>query len=219
MLAFAAGAANNREMVKLLLEHGADANSHTMYHDRGVVVGGEGRFDIKFLSVHNGRLTIYPALAVAMGYGCNIGHWYYNYDPDPEIVKLLLEHGADPDAAERSFDKNEDGEYEKGDGRPGLTMLCCAVETMKKEIVELLLKYGADASAGKGLCNPLCYALGDRWSMGVRCSGRYPNEEAYLAEQRDIFDILLKHGADPLKMDDDCFKYMVKNGWWSNPNE
>ncbi len=58
-------------------------------------------------------------------------HLACSYKPDLEIIKSLLDAGANPDA--------------KNDGE---TPLCKAVETADINVVQLLLQYGASVNTG-----------------------------------------------------------------------
>lgn len=177
MLCYAIICTNSREMVKLLLEFGADANSCRTASDIG--------FRMYTDETENyGGYTVYPALEDAIG-----GNGKKVSKADPEIIRLLLEHGADPNIRGYTVITNDDGEeLERLHGMP---MLSCTVRDHENtEIVKMLLQYGADVNAGKGHHNVLYNALDSAYwfhfnNRGCKC-------EAY----EEIVKLLLENGAD-----------------------
>lgn len=125
----------SKEMVKLLLESGADANSCMVERKaRWIKKNTDDSDDFEFKRINS--YTKHTILEEAIR---TVG-----VDPDAkDIIRLLLEHGADPNATICSGREVVYGNviYEK----KGASMLYCAVnDTMDKEVVGLLLEYGAD---------------------------------------------------------------------------
>ena len=121
----------NIEMIKLLLEHGADVNLLTKkgmssYQLNNIITDSNKKENIEILQLllDNGldaNTVLYktPILETAIS------------KRNTELVKLLLEYGANPNA------KTDNPEF---------TMLDFACDTEIPEIVELLIKYGADVN-------------------------------------------------------------------------
>lgn len=171
MLSLAIRFTKNIEMIKLLLKHGADINS------------------IRTVKYPSGAVTEFCVLNDAVesadfysGSGC------YNAKSDPiEIVGSILEHGADPNSLQCTY--FSDGDYKK------LTMLYCAMTTSISDgLVELLLKYGADAKSA---------------SVYSKTAEEKKVEESVSALRyaitengsRHIVESLIKYGADPNAME------------------
>ncbi len=116
------------QVVKVLLDHGADPNDPRYAHPPLVVAAKEGKTEITRLLLEAGAVpdittsSSSPALVLAAGKGYT------------EIVKLLLDHGADPNIV--AFG--------------GATPLVNAVKSGCVECVRLLLDAGADDS-GKSM--------------------------------------------------------------------
>ncbi len=112
---------NNSQIVRLLLERGADANARDIYGNTALILASRhGHHEIVKLLLNRGA----DVNAIT-----NIGHTalaYASKDGNEEIVKLLIDRGADV-----TTELMRTTRYDNGN----------------KEIVKLLLDNGADANA------------------------------------------------------------------------
>ena len=168
-----AAACADIEAVQLLIERGADVNA---FVDASCKNGDDVRSIFG-----NGATPLCCALRV-----------YEGPEDTPEylerwkcagriVARMLLEHGADPNAAQGFCD----------------SPLYEAVSKRDVEDIKLLLEFGADVNLGGGLCEgntPLHEAvphgyIGDSADTDPRVD-TFPEEEA-------VCEILLQHGANP----------------------
>lgn len=97
-----------------------------------------------------------------------------------ELVELLLDAGADPDAAAAGF-----------------SALHVAVMRRDAKIVGMLLEHGADPNAQLATWTPTRRASRD-WSIHPALVGASPFWLAARFSQPDVMRMLAEHGADPL---------------------
>lgn len=100
----------------------------------------------------------------------------------PAMVKLLLDHKVDPNR-------------EVGNSECGHFYLQMAIELRSKELVELLLKYGANANAKSVAIHPPRKRWEDRWLIGV-VGGVTPLHWAAERGTKEIVESLLARKAD-----------------------
>ncbi|KAI1176760.1 ankyrin repeat-containing domain protein [Nemania sp. FL0916] len=126
------------------------------------------------------------------------------------IIRILLEHGSDPNRRVVIHDKSE---------RSYLEM------SQDAEVTELLLRYGADVSQSP---DALHYAITERMdptmvmlllksganANALSTGGRYPLhnaahpkegtvDQSWISRQHAVMEALVEYGADPLKLYDD----------------
>jgi ankyrin repeat protein len=149
------------ELLELLLKNGADPNAHTNQTTAPLHwTINSGRTDwadllLKYKADPNLRSHGFPLLIIAIN------------QRRVEIVRALLEHGADPNEPDP-------------DGRtPLIVAVAFNPSTTPKEIVEALLEHKADVNV--------------RWSG----TGDTALHITVANGRRDIVDLLLAHGADP----------------------
>ena len=182
----------NAEIVKLLLEHGADPNLiEDMTYNDGAK-GQKSMLTYAVLDIQNADIV-----KLLLEHGANPNESYHiipngtRYSTltaaiavtkNAEIVKLLLEHGADPNKSYRIYN-NKYGQTRYSPLSDAIT------ESESAEIVKLLLEHGANPNlieditfddGTKGKKSMLTYAVLD-------------------AKNADIVKLLLEHGADPNK--------------------
>ncbi len=98
---------------------------------------------------------------------------------DYELIKLLLDAGADPNVATPDH----------------MLPLMCAIEQLNKRLVELLIEHGANVKTGNegSLFTPLHLAV-DAEADCAWQTDRVPNSQ--------IIELLLSSGADPTLKDE-----------------
>ncbi len=190
-------AANDKEIVSLLIEKGADVNLESPYdgHTPLSIAVAQNNKDVVSLLLKNGadsnkkdREEGSPLMiAFSKGY--------------KEICSLLMENGANSDeilwlaAVMQStevmqffLDRGADVNCENSDG---LTPLKCAILTNYKEMVLLLISYGADVNF-------------ERSRPSEKNAARTPLESAIITGNTEMVSLLITYGAD--------VNYKTKNG-------
>jgi ankyrin repeat protein len=171
-----AGASGDTDTLRLLLRHGADVNAAPARSFEGVIWGG-GRSALGWAALLGDQVS--AKLLLENGASINSGEGFGSplsqavWHNEKNMVKFLLEHGADPNQRDRTAD---------------FTALHWAASTdyAKSDIAELLLAHGADVNVEGG--EPVD-AL-----MGV------PQTALLLAQRRgqtELLNALLKAGAKP----------------------
>ena len=182
----------NAEIVKLLLEHGADPNliEDTTFNDGAK--GKKSMLTYAVLDIQNADIV-----KLLLEHGANPNESYHiipngtrystltaaiTVTKNAEIVKLLLEHGANPNLIEDiTFDDGTKGKK---------SMLTYAVLDAKNaDIVKLLLEHGADPNKSYHI---------------IPNGARYSTLTAAIAvtKNAEIVKLLLEHGADPNLIED-----------------
>ena len=188
-------AADDVEVIELLLKHGADINYK---NNKGLSVFTLAIYNhsmeiVSLLLKHTAYTDLNP-----LDYG-STGHWMLSaaYNGHTEVVKLLLKLGVDltvhnwrgetaltvaaaegqAEVVELLLESGADINIQ-GKGSAGRTALMKAVERGNTEVVEILLKHGADV-------NILGY---DKSALSI----------AVCKRRTEIVKLLLSHGADPL---------------------
>jgi ankyrin repeat protein len=129
------------------------------------------------------------------------GIWDHTYpERQREIVKVLLEHGADPNAF-----VHEEGRGDKGDGRLSALYGCCR-KPGNPGLAEILIKAGASPNDGESLYHASelkdtrCLEL--LFDAGVdKQSQEYCIRRALDDENPQAVEIYLKHGTSPDHLD------------------
>ena len=188
-------AADDVEVIELLLKHGADINYK---NNKGLSVFTLAIYNhsmeiVSLLLKHTAYTDLNP-----LDYG-STGHWMLSaaYNGHTEVVKLLLKLGVDltvhnwrgetaltvaaaegqAEVVELLLESSADINIQ-GKGSAGRTALMKAVERRNTEVVEILLKHGADV-------NILGY---DKSARSI----------AVCKRRTEIVKLLLSHGANPL---------------------
>ena len=197
-----AAQASNADIVELLLEHGADPNIPAKNGSPPLHWAAQaGHADIVALLLKRGAKVNTKAGGhnTALAYACGWGDRTV-YRPNPKVVELLLQNGADPNIPAKN----------------GSSPLQWAAQAGNEDIVALLLKYGAAVNAVSDSGNTaLAYACGSGHSV-LHCYNlkviklllergadpnipahdeRFPLDLAAQAGHADIVELLLKNGA------------------------
>lgn len=168
---------NHVKVAKILLEHGADANSKSKMNEYMLdrAASEENVAMVKILLQH-GAVAISGVLYSVVLFSNNL-----------EIVKLLLQYGANP---------NEGSEY--------CRILGCAVREGNPGIVQALLQHGADPNSEENSDGPALYIAA--YEGAIKRYGpaeRRPSMLMSLVQDRHrhkyakIMRLLLDSGADP----------------------
>jgi len=139
----------NEPIVRLLLDHGATVQDGDLY-----AAGFAGSWCVRMLLEHVPNVS--EVAAMALGAPISTG--------DIETVRLLLDAGADP------------ASYRDGDGRSAAVVPDALVAKAPAELIEVLLAYGADATAP----GP---------------DGRSPYRLASALDREDVAGLLVRFGA------------------------
>ncbi len=134
------------DVVKMLLEHGADANVRDFYGKTLLVAVCEGGADrdpatLRLLLEHGADPNVAGDNGTPLLYAINLGQ-----HGNTEIVRLLLEHGAKPDAKDRTE----------------TPALMCAVDKHSPEIVKALIAAKANVNATDSLGRTALKSAEDR---------------------------------------------------------
>ena len=181
---------NNENYVQLLLEYGADPNSERSYVNQYAVNYYSALSD----SVWNVKNVKIAEILLNHGADINfIDKTYFDdgnyeektmlheailYNGDLEMIKLLLEHGVNPNIVR--LRKNQ---Y----GRSMYSALYDSIWKLKsEEVVELLLKYGAEV-------NFQAKIYSDDGTYGEKTG----IHESIFNKNFDMIKLLLEHKADP----------------------
>jgi ankyrin repeat protein len=195
-----ASVGGHTDVVRLLLEHGADPNE-TRTDDGATPLwdaSSNGHFDAVKLLLKGGADANKPRSADG-----TTPLFVATWQKHPDVVKLLLDRGANPNKAEII------------DGR---TPLWQASRMGHDEVVKLLLDSGADPNKGNNNGDtPLWQASRKEHDEVVKLlldSGADPNKgnnngdtplwQAIRKEHDEVVKLLLDRGADP---------NMARNGW------
>ena len=169
---------NHVKVAKILLEHGADANSKSKMNEYMLnrAASEENVAMVKILLQHGAVVAISGVLYSVVLFSNNL-----------EIVKLLLQYGANP---------NDGSEY--------CRILGCAVREGNPKIVQALLQHGADPNSEENSDGPALYIAA--YEGAIKRYGpaeRRPSMLMSLVQDRHrhkyakIMRLLLDSGADP----------------------
>ena len=185
------------DVVRVLLAHGADVHARSDTWTEVMAVPPHGYLDYNRAIPHGGDSALMFAARVGdadsagllLAAGANVddrdawgvsatalaAHAGYR-----NLVALLLEHGADPNAA-----------------RSGFSALHCAIMRRDKAMVDVLLAHGADPNARLGGWTPT-----RRSSKDFHFSPELVGATAFWLAARfggpDVMRLLVDYGADPL---------------------
>lgn len=171
----------NPEVVELLLQNGADPH---ILNKRGVsplhYASRTGNAEVvNLLLKHDAKVDLKTlALNTPLAYACG-SNVDASYTPNPKVVELLLQGGADPNIPTAD----------------GWSPLHCAVESGDVKIVELLLKYNANVNyLAQGHTTALAYAC-----YGTKHKPNLKVVELLLQSGADPY-IATENGETPLSL-------------------
>lgn len=121
-----ASANGNRDLVALLLKHGADINAKSNNGDTALTKSAKDNKEIALFLVDHGANVSYASFPN----GHTALHWAAAHN-NPKLATRLLQDGADVNVANRN----------------GRTPLHTAAEQNSKEVIDLLIEHGANVNA------------------------------------------------------------------------
>ncbi|NQZ57683.1 MAG: ankyrin repeat domain-containing protein [Lentisphaeraceae bacterium] len=182
---------NYTQMLELLLQHGADANSTSECFDTAVhcCIRNHNRETLQLLIKHGANLNIYSELdgsPVQTALELN----------DKEMVQFLVAHGASPDIPH---------------GTSGTPIHYC-IENWNFPMLEYLLQIDANPDIQSDLCDPPIHLCIENWNFemldillthranpsyetnyGETIYDNWPNNQP---QRQELMDVLLKHNIE-----------------------
>ncbi len=185
------------DVVKVLLEHGADVHARSEVWSQVMAVPPHGHPDYNRAIPHGGdtalmfaaRVGDFTSAKLLVVAGADVNDrdaWGVSatvlaaHSGHGDLVEFLLEHGADPNAAQAGF-----------------SALHAAIMRRDEKMVGALLARGADANAPLRTWTPTRRSSKD-FHFGPELVGATPFWLAARFSEPGVMRLLLKHGADPL---------------------
>ena len=193
ILAYAVWNVKNTDMVRILLEHGADANAtdYLLYDDKSIVkrsmlsyaISDAQNIEMVKLLLEYGANVNMPSRIHITKVAENICNYPLSeaivYSKNVEMVKLLLDKGAAPNTRSNII-------YSSNCNEEKSMLTYAVIDTKNIEMIKLLLEYGADPNKA--------------YRIFIKDYENYKfsilNEAITRAQSVEILKLLLEYGAD-----------------------